>query len=342
MAERRSRVLRPNRRLGLGRGANGQRLPPAPEVSMEPRPVAAAPVEQSVVDAAIYRDGRRVDSPSTLAETYERLREQPGAMAWIGLYRPAEAQLLAARRGVRPARAGRRGRHRRPPAARSSSATATPCSSCCAPPATSTRPRRSSSASCTSSSARTSSSPSGTAEAPDLAAVRRRHGERPRAAAPRPRGGALRDPRRGRRRLRARWSPACRTTSTRSRPRSSAATRRSPGASTSCPARSSSSSGPPGRCCGMLDGARPPGSRSTASTRSCSATCATSPTTPPGRRAGRRLPPAARATSSPSTPRWSPSAQNEEMKHAHRGQLRAERGGQEDLRLGGHPVRARR
>ena len=34
MAERRSRVLRPNRRLGLGRGANGQRLPPAPEVSM--------------------------------------------------------------------------------------------------------------------------------------------------------------------------------------------------------------------------------------------------------------------------------------------------------------------
>ena len=34
-----------------------------------------------------------------------------------------------------------------------------------------------------------------------------------------------------------RSSPGCRTTSTRSRPRSSAATRRSPGASTSCPAR---------------------------------------------------------------------------------------------------------
>jgi len=95
MAERRPRVLRPNRRLGLGRGANGQRLPPAPEVSMEPRPVAAAPVEQSVVAAAIYRDGRRVDSPSTVADAARRLRDQRGTMAWIGLYRPAEAQLLA-------------------------------------------------------------------------------------------------------------------------------------------------------------------------------------------------------------------------------------------------------
>ncbi|MFL6252240.1 MAG: magnesium and cobalt transport protein CorA [Actinomycetes bacterium] len=95
MAERRPRVLRPNRRLGLGRGANGQRQPPAPEVSMEPRPVAAAPVEQSVVAAAIYRDGRRIDSPSTVAEAARRLRDQPGTMAWIGLFRPAETQLLA-------------------------------------------------------------------------------------------------------------------------------------------------------------------------------------------------------------------------------------------------------
>jgi magnesium transporter len=96
MAERRPRVLRPNRRLGLGRGANGQRQPPAPEVSMESRPVAAAaPVEQTVVAAAIYRDGRRVDSPTTVADAARRLRDQRGTMAWIGLYRPAEAQLLA-------------------------------------------------------------------------------------------------------------------------------------------------------------------------------------------------------------------------------------------------------
>src|ERR671923_68896 len=93
MAERRPRVLLPYRRVT--RSANGPRQPPAPEVSMEPRPAPAAPVEESVVAAAIYRDGRRIDSPMTVAETVRRLREQPGTMAWIGLYRPAEAQLLA-------------------------------------------------------------------------------------------------------------------------------------------------------------------------------------------------------------------------------------------------------
>jgi magnesium transporter len=94
MAERRSRVLLPYRRVP--RSSNGQRQPPAPEVSMEPRPAPApAPVEQSVVAAALYRDGRRVESPPTVAETARRLREQRGTMAWIGLYRPAETQLLA-------------------------------------------------------------------------------------------------------------------------------------------------------------------------------------------------------------------------------------------------------
>src|SRR5918998_6737535 len=96
MAERRPRVLLLNRRLGLGRGSAGQRQPPTPEVSMEPRPgPTAGPVEQSVVAAAISRDGRRVDSPSTVAEAARHLRDQRGTMAWIGLYRPAEAQLLA-------------------------------------------------------------------------------------------------------------------------------------------------------------------------------------------------------------------------------------------------------
>ncbi|MGH3101241.1 MAG: magnesium and cobalt transport protein CorA, partial [Thermoleophilia bacterium] len=33
--------------------------------------------------------------PPTVAEASRRLRDQPGTMAWIGLYRPAEAQLLA-------------------------------------------------------------------------------------------------------------------------------------------------------------------------------------------------------------------------------------------------------
>jgi magnesium transporter len=63
---------------------------------MDPRTAeAAAPVDNSVIDNAIYYDGRRVDSPATLADTFERLRDKQGSMAWIGLYRPAESQLLA-------------------------------------------------------------------------------------------------------------------------------------------------------------------------------------------------------------------------------------------------------
>ncbi len=62
---------------------------------MESRPAAAdASVEQSVVDAGIYREGRRIASPDTVGGMAELLADQPGAMAWIGLYRPAEAQLL--------------------------------------------------------------------------------------------------------------------------------------------------------------------------------------------------------------------------------------------------------
>jgi magnesium transporter len=99
MTEWRSRALRPAQLLRRSR--DGQSLPSPPELSMDPRAAtgvrdrAVAPVEETVVSSAIYRDGRRIDSPATLAETYQRLRQEPDAMAWIGLYRPAEAQLLA-------------------------------------------------------------------------------------------------------------------------------------------------------------------------------------------------------------------------------------------------------
>jgi len=62
---------------------------------MEARPEdVVAPVEQSIVDAALYRDGHRIDSPATVADVTGRLREQPDTMAWIGLYRPSAAQFL--------------------------------------------------------------------------------------------------------------------------------------------------------------------------------------------------------------------------------------------------------
>ena len=92
MADRRPRFPLPTRRPPRRVEPNRE---PAPEVSMEARPTPAAPaVEQSVVDAAIYLDGRRIESPPTVAELSGHLRQQARAMAWIGLYRPAEAQLL--------------------------------------------------------------------------------------------------------------------------------------------------------------------------------------------------------------------------------------------------------
>ncbi|MGP3940451.1 magnesium and cobalt transport protein CorA [Streptomyces sp. 6N106] len=107
MSERR-RTPRPTRRYpwlrpgGANRAAAAPRPAPAPPGPPrdEQRTAAAdgtprEPDERSVVDAAVYRDGRRVGTPGTLAATYRRLREEPGAMAWIGLYRPSEAELLS-------------------------------------------------------------------------------------------------------------------------------------------------------------------------------------------------------------------------------------------------------
>lgn len=59
--------------------------PPAPERTEPP----------SIVQAALYRDGIRVSSPATLADTFRELREQRSGMAWIGLARPPESELLS-------------------------------------------------------------------------------------------------------------------------------------------------------------------------------------------------------------------------------------------------------
>ncbi|MFI6982760.1 magnesium and cobalt transport protein CorA [Embleya sp. NPDC050154] len=90
----------PDRRLPFRarrHGAPGSQEPP--ERSMDPRAADVpepAPVEHSLIDAAIYVAGVRVASPTTLADTYRELHARPGAMAWIGLYRPSESQLFSA------------------------------------------------------------------------------------------------------------------------------------------------------------------------------------------------------------------------------------------------------
>ena len=96
MPERRLHPLRPLKRGLLQRAGHSGDGSVAPERSMDPRAAGqASPVENSIIDNAVYLDGRRIDSPPTLADTVEQLRRKSGAMAWIGLYRPAESQLLA-------------------------------------------------------------------------------------------------------------------------------------------------------------------------------------------------------------------------------------------------------
>nr|WP_157080242.1 magnesium/cobalt transporter CorA [Thermobifida cellulosilytica] len=71
----------------------------APEYSMDPRPEedGAPAMEDSVVDAAVYVDGRRRPGrPDDLARLRDLVPQQPGAMAWIDLHQPSDTQLLAA------------------------------------------------------------------------------------------------------------------------------------------------------------------------------------------------------------------------------------------------------
>src|SRR5204863_66232 len=67
-----------------------------PEQSMDPRPERMdADAGAALVDSAIYVEGRRVRSPKTLADTYRMFQDEPPSMAWTGLYRPSEEQLLS-------------------------------------------------------------------------------------------------------------------------------------------------------------------------------------------------------------------------------------------------------
>ncbi|EDY55494.2 MULTISPECIES: magnesium and cobalt transport protein CorA [Streptomyces] len=66
----------------------------APAPADEP-PASETAEPPSIVQAALYRDGVRVSSPATLADTFRELREQPSGMAWIGLARPPENELLS-------------------------------------------------------------------------------------------------------------------------------------------------------------------------------------------------------------------------------------------------------
>ncbi|MFF3862842.1 magnesium and cobalt transport protein CorA [Streptomyces sp. NPDC002209] len=83
------------KRPGWRRPAPPPASPPAsPPAGPKPEPAPGPPPNhRSVIDSAVYRDGRRIASPATLAETFRRLRDEPDGMAWIGLHRPTEPEL---------------------------------------------------------------------------------------------------------------------------------------------------------------------------------------------------------------------------------------------------------
>lgn len=84
--QRALRVIRPALRR-QGRDDSVTDRPSDEPEATEPR--------SSIVDAALYRDGKRISTPSSLAETYRQLRADAEAMAWIGLYKPSDAELLS-------------------------------------------------------------------------------------------------------------------------------------------------------------------------------------------------------------------------------------------------------
>jgi len=74
------------------------RRPPYQDDEVEPRVPRSLPIDEvharaSMVDSAVYVDGDRVESPTTLADSYRALHTHDGAFAWIGLYRPDHHEL---------------------------------------------------------------------------------------------------------------------------------------------------------------------------------------------------------------------------------------------------------
>ncbi|MCF3124971.1 magnesium and cobalt transport protein CorA [Streptomyces arenae] len=93
MAERRARPAANGRKHTWRRTTQPPVTPPPED---EARTAATAREEaDSVVEAALYRDGVRVATPGSLADTYRELGKQPDGMAWIGLARPTEQELLS-------------------------------------------------------------------------------------------------------------------------------------------------------------------------------------------------------------------------------------------------------
>ena len=78
-----------------GRARRGDQRTPSPRGSLVSTPIERARARASLVDSAVYVDGHRVESPSTLGDTYRALHTHENAVAWIGLYRPDQHELAS-------------------------------------------------------------------------------------------------------------------------------------------------------------------------------------------------------------------------------------------------------
>ncbi|TCO21275.1 magnesium transporter [Kribbella steppae] len=93
MSDLRTRTLRAFSRTPSNRAA-ARRTVQQP-IEQPVRDTTPKPNGHSVVDSAIYSDGRRVSSPDSLADTYRVLHKSPKSLAWIGLYRPDRRELAS-------------------------------------------------------------------------------------------------------------------------------------------------------------------------------------------------------------------------------------------------------
>lgn len=57
------------------------------------RPIVPVMPPRTMIDNAVYRDGLRIATPDTTAETARVLRDAPDVMGWIGLYQPESSDL---------------------------------------------------------------------------------------------------------------------------------------------------------------------------------------------------------------------------------------------------------
>ncbi|MFI0263890.1 magnesium and cobalt transport protein CorA [Streptomyces sp. NPDC017056] len=68
--------------------------PPADAAAGPPAPDPGPSTASSVINATLYRDGHRLSTHDTLADTFRQLRTTAGSMAWIGLHRPSSSELV--------------------------------------------------------------------------------------------------------------------------------------------------------------------------------------------------------------------------------------------------------